>query len=81
MGIFKSLRVVVDDLASSTSGPFRRKNNEYIIIGKVDRLMIGPGGTSFSRPIGETKGKGFWGVDQNIAFVSGFITPFSYRHI
>jgi carboxypeptidase C (cathepsin A) len=60
MGILGPVRVVVDDLAFNTTGPFRRTNNEYSILGRTYLVMIDPVGTCFSRPIGDTKGEEFW---------------------
>lgn len=76
MGILGPVRVVVEDLAFNTKGPFKRTNNEYSILAKADLVMIDPVGTGFSRAVGETKGEAFWGVDQDIASVSDFIARY-----
>lgn len=76
MGVLGPVRVVVEDLAFNTTGPFKRSNNEYSILAKADLVMIDPVGTGFSRPVGETKGEAFWGVDQDIASVSDFIARY-----
>lgn len=76
MGILGPVRVVVDDLAFNTTGPFQRTNNKYSILGRADLVMIDPVGTGFSRPVGNTKGEQFWGVDQDIASVSDFIARY-----
>ena len=76
MGILGPVRVVVEDLSFNTTGPFRRTNNEHSILARADLVMIDPVGTGFSRPVGETKGEDFWGVDQDIASVSDFIARY-----
>ncbi|MGA9574616.1 MAG: peptidase S10, partial [Lysobacterales bacterium] len=76
MGILGPVRAVVEDLGFTSTGPFRRVNNEYSILDKADLVMIDPVGTGFSRPLGETKGEAFWGVDQDIAYVSDFISRY-----
>lgn len=76
MGILGPVRVAVEDLAFNTTGPFKRTNNEYSILAKADLVMIDPVGTGFSRPVGDSKGEDFWGVDQDIASVSDFIARY-----
>jgi carboxypeptidase C (cathepsin A) len=76
MGILGPVRVMVEDLSFNTTGPFRRANNEYSILARADLVMIDPVGTGFSRPVGETEGEHFWGVDQDIASVSDFIARY-----
>ncbi|HEY5775287.1 MAG TPA: peptidase S10 [Xanthomonadales bacterium] len=76
MGILGPVRTVVEDLEFTSTGPFRRVNNEYSVLDRADLVMIDPVGTGFSRPAGETKGEVFWGVDQDIASVSDFIARY-----
>ncbi len=73
MGILGPQRTVVDDAEFAAKGPFRRVDNEYSILDRVDLVMIDPVGTGFSRPTGEAEGKDFWGVDQDIESVANFI--------
>jgi carboxypeptidase C (cathepsin A) len=76
MGVLGPQRTVVDDLQVNGKGPFRRVDNEYSIIDKADLVMIDPVGTGYSRPVGETKGEDFWGVDNDIRSVSDFIARY-----
>lgn len=76
MGILGPVRTVVEDLQFTSVGPFKRVNNEFSILDRADLVMIDPVGTGFSRPIGETEGEAFWGVDQDIASVSDFIARY-----
>jgi len=76
MGILGPVRTVLEDLAFTSTGPFRRVNNEYSVLDRADLVMIDPVGTGFSRPAGKTEGEYFWGVDQDIASVSDFIARY-----
>jgi len=76
MGVLGPQRTVVEDLDVNGSGPFRRVDNTYSIIDKVDLVMVDPVGTGFSRAVGEAEGKDFWGVDNDIRTVSDFIAQF-----
>ena len=76
MGILGPVRTVVEDLDFTSTGPFRRVNNEYSALGRADLVMIDPVGTGFSRAAGETRDEAFWGVDQGIASVSDFIARY-----
>ncbi len=76
MGILGPVRTVVEDLEFTSTGPFRRVNNEYSVLDRADLVMIDPVGTGLSRPIGDTKGEMFWGVDQDIESVSNFIARY-----
>ena len=76
MGILGPKRTVLEDLASNTRGPFRTVENEFTILDRADLVMIDPVGTGLSRPVGKGEGKDFWGVDQDIKSVSGFIVRY-----
>ena len=67
---------MLEDLASNTRGPFRTVENEFTILDRADLVMIDPVGTGLSRPVGKGEGKDFWGVDQDIKSVSGFIVRY-----
>ena len=76
MGILGPQRTVVEDLGITGVGPFKRVNNEYSILDKVDLVMMDPVGTGYSRAVGEAKGEDFWGVDNDIESVSNFIVQY-----
>ena len=75
MGVLGPVIVVTKD-AEFTGPPFQRINNEYSIIDRTDLVMIDPVGTGYSKPIGDTEGKEFWGVDADIKTVSDFIEQY-----
>jgi carboxypeptidase C (cathepsin A) len=52
--------------------PYSLIPNGYSILDKTDLVFLDAMGTGYSRPLGEAKGKDFWGVDQDIdAFAKG----------
>jgi len=53
---------------------------EFSILDVADVVMMDPVGTGLSVPIGESTGKDFWGVDQDIRSVSLFIMQFLKEH-
>lgn len=76
MGILGPQRAVVSDKAEGSRGPYQRVANEHSIIDVADLVLIDPVGTGFAKPVGEGKGKDFWGVDQDIRSVSEFIVRY-----
>jgi carboxypeptidase C (cathepsin A) len=73
MGVLGPRRAVVNDAGYAPPPPAQIADNEYSIIDATDLVMIDPVGTGFSKPLGETKGTEFWGVDQDIKSVGSFI--------
>ncbi|MDN3202550.1 S10 family peptidase [Algoriphagus sediminis] len=80
MGIMGPKRIVVDDPNYNQPAPYELANNEYSILDMADVVMMDPVGTGLSVPIGESEGKDFWGVDQDIRSVSLFIMQFLKEH-
>ncbi|TFV94355.1 carboxypeptidase [Algoriphagus kandeliae] len=80
LGIMGPRRVVVDDPNYNQAAPYQLVNNEFSILDVADVVMMDPVGTGLSVPIGEAKGKDFWGVDQDIRSVSLFIMQFLKEH-
>jgi carboxypeptidase C (cathepsin A) len=76
MGVLGPQLAVVEDLKVNGKGPFRRIDNPYSIIDRVDLVMVDPVGTGYSRAVGEAEGKDFWGVDNDIRSVSDFIVQY-----
>jgi carboxypeptidase C (cathepsin A) len=73
MGVLGPRRVVVNDGGYAPPPPAQIVDNEYSILDATDLVMIDPVGTGFSKPVGDAKGKDFWGVDQDIESVGDFI--------
>jgi carboxypeptidase C (cathepsin A) len=80
MGIMGPKRIVVDDPNYNQPAPYQLVNNEFSILDVADVVMMDPVGTGLSIPIGESTGKDFWGVDQDIRSVSLFIMQFLKEH-
>ncbi|WP_268034718.1 S10 family peptidase [Algoriphagus sp. PAP.12] len=80
MGIMGPKRISVDDPNYNQAAPYELVNNEYSILDMADVVMMDPVGTGLSVPIGESEGKDFWGVDQDIRSVSLFIMQFLKEH-
>ncbi len=75
MGILGPQRVAITD-EGFTPPPGRHIDNAFSIIDVADLVMVDPVGTGFSKPLGKTKGKEFWGVDQDIRSVAAFIKQY-----
>ncbi len=73
MGVLGPRRVVVADAEFTLPPPYEVVDNANSILDVTDLVMIDPVGTGYSRPLDESKGGEFWGVDQDIDSVSRFI--------
>ena len=78
-GILGPKRVEINDPDYTKPAPYKFVNNEFSILDKADLVMIDPIGVGFSKPIGESKWKDFWGVDQDIRSIGLFIEQFIIR--
>ncbi len=76
MGVLGPRRVVVADAEFTLPPPYQLVDNEHSILDVSDLVMIDPVGTGYSKPVGEAKGKDFWGVDQDIDSVARFIKAY-----
>lgn len=76
MGALGPKRVAVNDATPTPPPPYKLVDNAYSVIDKTDLVMIDPVGTGLSKPLGDKKGKDFWGVDQDIKSVSQFIKQY-----
>ena len=76
MGALGPRRVVVADAAPTPPPPYQVVDNAYSLLDKADLVLIDPVGTGFSKPVGESKDKDFWGVDPDIESVSRFIKQY-----
>jgi carboxypeptidase C (cathepsin A) len=76
MGALGPRRIVTTDAGPTPPAPYRVVDNSYSLLDKTDLVMVDPVGTGISRPVGDSKEKDFWGVDQDIAAVSRFIKQY-----
>lgn len=80
MGIMGPKRVVVQDPDYNKAAPYTIEDNPYSILDQADVVMMDPIGTGLSELIGESEGKDFWGVDQDIRATSLFIMQFLKKY-
>ena len=76
MGIMGPKRIVVNDPHYTPAAPYTLEDNTNSILDVADVVMMDPIGTGLSELIGKSKGKDFWGVDQDIRATSLFIMQF-----
>ncbi|HEX8573915.1 MAG TPA: peptidase S10 [Allosphingosinicella sp.] len=74
MGAFGPKRVAIPSDARDDGGPpFPIVDNPDSLLDTTDIVFIDPVGTGFSRPLGKTEGKDYWGVTQDAKSVAEFI--------
>jgi carboxypeptidase C (cathepsin A) len=66
MGSFGPVRVHTDSPDPTHNAPFTFENNNESLLDKTDMVYLDAIGAGYSRPLGDTKGDKFWGVDQDI---------------
>jgi len=76
MGIMGPRRVVTPNVGQQAPPPYPLVDNGYTVLDRADIVMIDPIGTGFSRPIGETEGSDFWGLDEDAESLTQFIRRF-----
>ncbi|USI73785.1 S10 family peptidase [Sphingomonas morindae] len=74
MGSFGPMRVATANPEFVRPAPFNFGPNPDTLLDKTDMVFLDMVGAGFSRPLGDKKGKDFWGVDQDVdAFARGII--------
>ena len=76
MGSFAPVRVRTTSPDPNPAAPYRLGPNDQSLIDKTDMVFIDAIGAGYSRPIGDAKGKDFWGVDQDIDGFAKAITRY-----
>jgi carboxypeptidase C (cathepsin A) len=72
MGSLGPKRVLTDSPQPTHNAPYQLVDNEDSLLDKSDLVFLDAVGAGFSRPVGDTKLKAFWGTDQDIdAFARG----------
>jgi carboxypeptidase C (cathepsin A) len=72
MGSLAPKRVLTDSPQATRNAPFHMVDNSDSLLDTSDLVFIDAVGTGFSRPLGDTKLKAFWGTDPDIdAFARG----------
>jgi carboxypeptidase C (cathepsin A) len=74
MGSFAPLRIRTASPEATGPAPYTLAPNNESLLDKTDMVFIDAIGTGFSRPVGDAKGKDFWGVDPDVdAFTKGIV--------
>ena len=80
MGIMGPRRVVTPNVGQQAPPPYPMERNDYTLLDEADIVMVDPVGTGFSRPIGDTPGSDFWGLDEDASSLTQFIRRFLSEH-
>jgi carboxypeptidase C (cathepsin A) len=80
MGAFGPRRVVTANAAPTGSAPYKLEDNANSLLDKTDLVFIDPVGTGFSRAVGKSQDKDFWGVEQDVKSLAQFITTYLNRN-
>lgn len=74
MGVFGPKRVVVpSDGKDAGAAPYRIEDNPLSILDVTDLVFIDPVGTGYSKPLGDTEGKAFWGLREDAQSIAEFM--------
>ena len=72
MGSWGPVHVNTDSPGATHGPPYNLTDNPNSLLDKSDLVFLDAIGAGYSRPLGDTKGSAFWGVDQDIdAFARG----------
>jgi carboxypeptidase C (cathepsin A) len=81
MGLAGPMHVMTDSPNATRSAPFQVVENHETLLDKSDMVFLDAIGAGYSRPLGDTKGATFWGVDQDIdAFARGIQRYVTINH-
>jgi len=81
MGLFGPMHVMTDSPAATHNAPYTLTENHDSLLDKSDLVFLDAIGAGYSRPLGDTKGSAFWGVDQDIdAFARGIQRYITINH-
>jgi carboxypeptidase C (cathepsin A) len=81
MGLAGPMHVMTDSPNATHNAPFTITENHQSLLDKSDMVFLDAIGAGYSRPLGDTKGTAFWGVDQDIdAFARGIQRYITINH-
>jgi carboxypeptidase C (cathepsin A) len=66
MGSVGPVRVKTGAPDSTPPAPYTLEQNPYTLLDKSDLVFIDAVGAGYSRPLGDARGKDFWGVDEDV---------------
>lgn len=74
MGLLGPKRVQVpSDAENAGAPPFPVLDNPHTLLTHSDLVFVDPVGTGYSRSVGESKDRDFWGVDEDVDSVARFV--------
>jgi carboxypeptidase C (cathepsin A) len=80
MGSFGPKRVVTANAGITPPAPYKLEDNPNCLLDKSDLVFIDPVGTGFSKAVGKSQDKDFWGVDQDVESLAQFVQTFVTRN-
>jgi carboxypeptidase C (cathepsin A) len=80
MGAFGPKRVITSNAEPTPPPPYKVADNAGSLLDKTDLVFIDPVGTGFSRAVGKSQDKDFWGVDSDVKSLAEFITIYVSRN-
>jgi carboxypeptidase C (cathepsin A) len=80
MGAFGPKRVPVNESGPTPPPPYDLVDNPGTLIDVTDMVFIDPIGTGFSRVVGAGQGSEFWGIDEDAASLTQFISQYITRN-
>jgi carboxypeptidase C (cathepsin A) len=73
MGAFGPRRVKTPNAEPSPPPPYDVEDNANSLLDKTDLVFIDPVGTGYSRAVGKSQDKDFWGIDSDVKSIAQFI--------
>lgn len=81
IGAFGPKRVVTLDAGPTPPSPYKVVDNSAgCLLETTDEVFIDPVGTGFSKAVGKSEDKKFWGIDEDVDSLAKFITAYVSRN-
>lgn len=80
MGMFGPQRVALPNAQDDGAAPYNIVENTHSILDVADLVFVDPVGTGWSRPLGESEGDDFWGVNEDGESLAQFIRIWLTEH-
>lgn len=80
MGAFGPRRVRTPNAEAAPPPPYKIEDNADSLLDKTDLVFIDPVGTGYSRAVGKSQDKDFWGIDSDVKSFSQFINTYVTRN-
>jgi len=80
MGAFGPRRINVNPTGPTPPPPYDLSENPWSLIDVTDMVFVDPIGTGFSKVVGEGEGSDFWGIDEDAASLTRFISRWIARN-